>query len=177
MNTDIGKQTVDCFVMYRQYPSGGAKYCTYLVLRFWLILLPRSSDFVLICTACCSAREHRNAEIAFSLKCCISARRRCLMVAVLLCIEQVLIRKSRFCTLILAASRIATADNPITAQNRLWRLQGTKVCRYNWHSAGSLRYPFPVLKYKYIFQINIRKQFYQTALGNCYGLKLELPKC
>jgi len=29
-----------------------------------------------------------------------------------------------------------------------------KVRRYNWHSAGSLGWPFPVLKYKYIFQIN-----------------------
>ena len=29
---------------------------------------------------------------------------------------------------------------------------GTKLCRYNWHSAGSLSWPFPVLKYKYIFQ-------------------------
>jgi len=28
---------------------------------------------------------------------------------------------------------------------------------------------------KYIFQKNTRKQFYQTALGNFYGLKL--PKC
>jgi len=25
---------------------------------------------------------------------------------------------------------------------------GTKVCRYNWHSAGSLGWPFPMLKYK-----------------------------
>jgi len=31
--------------------------------------------------------------------------------------------------------------------------QGTKVCRYNWHSAGSIGWPFPMLKYKYIFQI------------------------
>jgi len=31
--------------------------------------------------------------------------------------------------------------------------QGTKVCRYNWHSAGSLGWPFPTLKYEYIFQI------------------------
>ena len=30
---------------------------------------------------------------------------------------------------------------------------GTKVCRYNWHGAGSLDWPFPMLKYKYIFQI------------------------
>ena len=27
------------------------------------------------------------------------------------------------------------------------------MCRYNWHSAGSLGWPFPVPKYKYIFQI------------------------
>jgi len=26
-----------------------------------------------------------------------------------------------------------------------------KVCRYNWHSAGSVGWPFPTLKYKYIF--------------------------
>jgi len=30
---------------------------------------------------------------------------------------------------------------------------GRKVCRYNWHSAGSLVWPLPMLKYKYIFQI------------------------
>ena len=36
-------------------------------------------------------------------------------------------------------------------------------CRYNWHSAGSLGWPFPMRK------------FYQTVPGNCYGLKL--PKC
>ena len=28
------------------------------------------------------------------------------------------------------------------------------MCRYSWHSAGSLQgWPFPVLKYRYIFQI------------------------
>jgi len=27
------------------------------------------------------------------------------------------------------------------------------MCRYNWLSAGSLGWPFPVLKYKYIVQI------------------------
>jgi len=37
-------------------------------------------------------------------------------------------------------------------------------------------YFHPMLKYKYIFQNKIiRKQFFQTALGNCYGLKLA--KC
>ena len=28
-----------------------------------------------------------------------------------------------------------------------------KVCRHNWHSAGSLGWPFPMMKYRYIFQI------------------------
>ena len=41
------------------------------------------------------------------------------------------------------------------------------MCRYNWHSARSLGWSFP--------NKNIRKVFYQTALGNCYGLKLR--KC
>jgi len=27
------------------------------------------------------------------------------------------------------------------------------MCRYNWHSAGSLGWPFPMLRYRYIFQI------------------------
>jgi len=27
------------------------------------------------------------------------------------------------------------------------------VCRYNWHSAGSLGWPFPMLKYEYIYRI------------------------
>jgi len=27
--------------------------------------------------------------------------------------------------------------------------QGTKVRRYNWHSAGSLGWPFPMLKYQF----------------------------
>ena len=31
--------------------------------------------------------------------------------------------------------------------------RNAKVCRYNWHSAGSLGWPFPMPKYKYIFQI------------------------
>jgi len=34
-------------------------------------------------------------------------------------------------------------------------LQGTKVRRYNWHSAGSLGWPFPMLKYEYIFSNKI----------------------
>ena len=53
-------------------------------------------------------------------------------------------------------------------------IQGTKVRRYNWHSAGSLGRPFPMLKYIFL-KYNIPKQFYQTASGNYYNLKL--PKC
>jgi len=40
--------------------------------------------------------------------------------------------------------------------------QGTKVCRYNWHSAGSLRWPFPMLKYKNIFRI----KYMEAILSN-----------
>jgi len=39
---------------------------------------------------------------------------------------------------------------------------------------GSPGWPFPMLNIN-IFEKKIRKQFYQTALGNCYRLKL--PKC
>ena len=46
--------------------------------------------------------------------------------------------------------------------------------RYSWHSAGSLGWPFSA-KILIFFQKNIEKQLFQTALGNCYGLKL--PKC
>ena len=36
------------------------------------------------------------------------------------------------------------------------------VRRYNWHSAGSLGWPLPVLKYQYIFQI----KYTETILSN-----------
>jgi len=44
-----------------------------------------------------------------------------------------------------------------------------------WASIGlasSLDWPFPMLKYKYVSQIKYTENFYQTALGNWYGLKL-----
>jgi len=41
---------------------------------------------------------------------------------------------------------------PLAVESNLL-LPGTKVCRYSWHSAGSLGWPFPTLKCKYIFQI------------------------
>ena len=36
------------------------------------------------------------------------------------------------------------------------------MCRYNWHSAGSLGWSFPMLKYKYIFQI----KYMEVILSN-----------
>ena len=29
------------------------------------------------------------------------------------------------------------------------------MCRYNWHSAGSVGCPFPVVKYEYILQVSL----------------------
>jgi len=40
--------------------------------------------------------------------------------------------------------------------------QGTKVCRYNWHSAGTLGWPFPTLKYQHMFQI----KYTESILSN-----------
>jgi len=47
--------------------------------------------------------------------------------------------------------------------------KGTKVCQYNWHSAGSVGRPFPMLKYKCIFQIKytetiLSKQHSETVM-------------
>jgi len=39
---------------------------------------------------------------------------------------------------------------------------GNESVRYNWHSAGSLVWPFPVLKYKYIFQV----KYTESILSN-----------
>jgi len=37
------------------------------------------------------------------------------------------------------------------ATDPLFLQQGTKVRRYNWHSAGSLGWPFPVLKFSLVY--------------------------
>jgi len=47
------------------------------------------------------------------------------------------------------------------ASYRVLLLQGTKVCRYNWHSAGSLGWPFSMLNYEYIF-----RQYTKAVLSN-----------
>ena len=51
--------------------------------------------------------------------------------------------------------------------------QGTKVCRYNWHSAGSPGWPLSVLKYKYLFSnktygSNFIKQHSETVMVRNY---------
>jgi len=40
--------------------------------------------------------------------------------------------------------------------------QGTEVRRHHWHNAGSLRRSFPMIKYKYIFQI----KYMEAILSN-----------
>jgi len=45
-------------------------------------------------------------------------------------------------------------------------VSGTKVCRYNWHSAGSLGFPFPMLKYRYIFPI----KYTEAILSNRFEI-------
>jgi len=45
-------------------------------------------------------------------------------------------------------------QTPNNWQKLVW---GTKVCRYNWHSAGAVGWPFPLLKYKYILKIKYTK--------------------
>ena len=52
-------------------------------------------------------------------------------------------------------SRLYVSDGPATYFSHLCarRAWGTKMCRYNWHSAGSPGWPFPMLNKKYIFQI------------------------
>jgi len=51
---------------------------------------------------------------------------------------------------------------------------GTKVCRYNWHSADSLGWPFPVLKDEYVF----RTKYTEPILSNSTWrlLRFEISK-
>ena len=39
------------------------------------------------------------------------------------------------------------------------------MCRYNWHSAGSLNWPFLMLTYKYIFQIKYTEAISSNSTG------------
>jgi len=49
--------------------------------------------------------------------------------------------------------------------------RGDIVRRYNWHSAGSVGWPFPMLKYEYIFQIK-----YTEAILSNSARKLSLSE-
>jgi len=42
------------------------------------------------------------------------------------------------------------------------RNENVSICRYIWHSAGSLGWPFPMLKYKYISQIRYTEAILST---------------
>ena len=44
------------------------------------------------------------------------------------------------------------------------KVQGTKVCRYNWRTAGSLGWPFPTLTY--IYTVSQKKTRHQTLGHN-----------
>ena len=47
--------------------------------------------------------------------------------------------------------RAAIVAAPPACKHAVAYLRGTKVCRYNWHSAGSLGWPFPMTEYKFFF--------------------------
>jgi len=49
-----------------------------------------------------------------------------------------------------------------------------KLCRYNWHSAGSLGWPFPVLRYKCINQIKYTEALLSSSTRNL--LRFEISK-
>ena len=56
-------------------------------------------------------------------------------------------------------------------------LYRTKVCRYNWHSADSLRWLFPKLNYKYIFQIKYTVAFSSNSTRKLLRFEMKLEKC
>jgi len=51
--------------------------------------------------------------------------------------------------------------------------QRTEVCRNNWHSAGSLGWPFPVLEYKYFFQLKYTEAILSTSTRKLLWLKIS----
>ena len=52
--------------------------------------------------------------------------------------------------------------------------QRTKVCRYSWHSAGSLGWPFSKLKYKYIFRVKYTEEILWNSTRKL--LRFEISK-
>jgi len=51
--------------------------------------------------------------------------------------------------------------------------QRTEVCRNNWHSAGSLGWPFPVLEYKYFFQLKYTEAILSTSTRKLLWLEIS----
>jgi len=58
----------------------------------------------------------------------------------------------------------------------VWRgeVLGTKVCRYNRHTAGSLGWPFPMLKLEFIFRIKLTEAI--SSNGTRKLLPFEITK-
>jgi len=52
--------------------------------------------------------------------------------------------------------------------------QRTEVCRYKWHSAGSLGSPFPVLNYKYIVRVKYTEGIFSNVTRK--PLRFEVTK-
>jgi len=59
-------------------------------------------------------------------------------------------------------------------------VQGKKVCRYNWHNAGSQGWPIPMLKYQYIiFEIKYTEAIISNSTQKLLRFEIEyvLAKC
>jgi len=65
--------------------------------------------------------------------------------------------------------RLLVLDEERTSAEVVLGSRGDIVRRYNWHSAGSVGWPFPMLKYEYIFRIK-----YTEAILSNSARKLSL---
>ena len=66
------------------------------------------------------------------------------------------------------SSAIADVDAIGNSSDRREKLAvstaGNEVCRYKWHSAGALGWPFPVLFFEKIYGSNFIKQHSKTVM-------------
>ena len=52
------------------------------------------------------------------------------------------------------------------------------MCRYNWHVAVSLGWAFPMLKYKYIFQIKCTEAILSNSTRKLLLFEIaKIPNC
>jgi len=73
---------------------------------------------------------------------------------------------------------LTSRDENFTEHTCGWTENGERkcMCRYSWHSAGSLGWPFPTLKYEYIFfQINYTEAISWNSTRKL--LWFEIAKC